>query len=59
MAHIEDVDSDSVGDLILHFETQALDPACLQTGVAVLTAATYDGTMVEGRDDIVLVPSHK
>jgi hypothetical protein len=55
MAHADDVDGDGLVDLMLQFDNQALDPAQLQDGVAILTGATYGGDEIEGQDDIVLV----
>jgi hypothetical protein len=43
MAQVEDMDGDGLLDLLLHFETQALDPAQLQDGYAVLTGSIQDG----------------
>jgi hypothetical protein len=41
MAYPEDIDGDGLLDLMLHFETQALDPLQLRDGYAVLTGSTF------------------
>ncbi|MBN2405911.1 MAG: hypothetical protein JXE06_10070, partial [Coriobacteriia bacterium] len=55
MAHLEDLDGDGVLDLMLYFETQALDPTELQDGYAVLTGSTVEGADFLGLDEITLL----
>jgi len=56
MAHPEDVNQDGLVDLVIHVETQALDPGQLQDGYAVVTGATYAGERFQGADEVRLVP---
>ncbi len=56
MAEEDDVDRDGLLDLVVHVQTQLLDPEQLSGGFAELTGATYDGLRFEGKDSIVLVP---
>ncbi len=66
MAHSEDVDGDGLLDMMLHFETQRLDPEQVLDGWAVLTGVTVQtgasaqsvesaGTEFIGMDEVVLV----
>jgi hypothetical protein len=59
MAHAEDVDGDGLLDLIVQFDNQALDPAQLAEGLALLTGATYDGQQIAGQDEIILVGRYR
>ncbi len=54
MAEQTDVDGDGDIDLLVHIETQQLviDPG---TTIVTLTGETFDGTKIEGTDDIKLV----
>ncbi len=54
MAEQTDVDGDGDIDLLVHIETQALDiePG---TTIVTLTGETFDGTKIQGSDDIKLV----
>ncbi len=55
MAHEEDVNGDSLLDLIVQLETENLDPESFQDGYAVLTGQTYNGVPIEGQDEITIV----
>lgn len=56
MASADDVNSDGVIDLLLHIETENLQPDQIQGGVVVLTGTTYDGQAIEGVDVCLIVP---
>lgn len=56
MSSVSDVNGDGLLDLIVHVDTQNLDPGGIQDGAAVLTGQTYDGAAVQGCDDILVVP---
>jgi len=56
VAAAEDVNGDGILDLVLHMETEELDPAQLAEGYAVLTGSTVDGVPFEGQDIITIVP---
>jgi hypothetical protein len=56
MAHKEDSDGDGLIDLVVQITTQNLDPGTFQDGYATLTGSTYDGTAIEGSDEINIVP---
>lgn len=56
MVSSEDVNSDGRLDLVLHFETQALDPAQLAGGSGCLTGQTLGGQPIQGSDEVVIVP---
>ncbi len=55
MAHLEDVDGDGDIDLLLQVDTQS-DGELWETGPVTLVGKTYDGTAIEGTDDVVIVP---
>lgn len=55
MAHAEDIDGDGLADMMLHFETQQLDPDQLQDDYAVLVGSTFEGDDFLGLDEITLV----
>jgi len=55
MAHPEDIDGDGLADMMLHFETQQLDPDQLQDDYAVLVGSTFEGQDFIGLDEITLV----
>jgi len=55
MAHHEDIDGDGLADMMLHFETQQLDPDQLQDDYAVLAGSTFEGQDFVGLDEVVLV----
>jgi len=55
MAHPEDIDGDGLTDMLLHFETQQLDPTQLQDDYAVLVGSTFEGQDFVGIDEITLV----
>jgi len=56
MAHQEDVNEDGLLDLVLQVATQNLDPDTFQDGYAILTGETTDGQLIEGEDEITIVP---
>ena len=56
LAHEEDVNEDTLLDLVLQVETENLDPGQIQDGRAVLTGETYDAQAIEGTDEINVVP---
>lgn len=55
MAHPEDIDGDGLADIMLHFETQQLDPDQLQDDYAVLVGSTFEGLDFVGQDEMTLV----
>lgn len=57
MARLEDVNEDGLLDLVCHIITDNLDPNAFTDGFACLTGATFDGTSVEGWDEIRIVPT--
>ncbi len=57
LAHEEDVNGDGLIDLLVQVETENLDPAAFQDGYIILTGNTYDGTPIQGSDEIVIVPN--
>jgi hypothetical protein len=63
MAHEEDVNKDGLVDLVVQVVTCDIDTAKLQQDgdviYAVLTGSTVDGTVIEGEDEITIVPSEK
>ncbi len=55
-AHVEDVNGDGLLDLMLQFED--LDGTYTPgSGIAVVTALTFDGLAIEGQDSICVVPA--
>jgi hypothetical protein len=56
LAHEEDANGDSLTDLVVQVETENLDPGQFQDGYAVLTGETYGGDLIEGSDEITIVP---
>lgn len=56
MAAVEDVNGDGLADLVVHILTENIDPELLDNGYALLAGSTFDGTPIEGRDEIRLVP---
>lgn len=56
MAHEEDVNGDGLVDLVVQVATENLDPGSFQDGYAILTAETFDGQLIEGMDEITIVP---
>jgi hypothetical protein len=50
------VHGDGLTDLVCQVETENLDPDQFQDGYALLTASTYDGQPIQGRDEIIIVP---
>jgi len=56
MAHLEDVNADGLLDLVVQVVTENLDPGMFQDGDAILTAKTCDGQVLEGSDEITIVP---
>lgn len=56
MAHKEDINGDSLIDLVVQVTTLNLDPDTFQDGYAILTGETLDGRSFEGSDEINIVP---
>ncbi len=56
LAHQEDVNSDSLVDLVVQVETENLNPDAFQDGYAILTGETYSGQLIEGSDEITIIP---
>jgi len=56
MASMADVNNDQLLDLVLHVETENLDPGKFQGGMAVLTGETFDHRKIRGADEITIVP---
>lgn len=56
MASEEDINEDGLVDLILKMDSENFDPDVEQVGNACLTGETYDGTAIEGCDEIRIVP---
>lgn len=56
MAHEEDVNGDGRVDLVCQVETENLDPGIMHTGIAILTAKTYGGQPIQGKDKVTIVP---
>jgi hypothetical protein len=56
LTHEEDVNDDSLLDLVVKVETENFDPDQFQDGYAYLTGETYDGLAVVGFDEITIVP---
>jgi hypothetical protein len=55
MAHVEDINSDGFDDLVVQIED--VDGAFTSgSGVATLTGQLWDGTAIEGSDEICVVP---
>jgi hypothetical protein len=57
MSHEEDINGDSLTDLVVQVETENLDPAEFQNGKACLTGQTYQGQSIKGCDEIAIVPT--
>ena len=55
MAALEDVNGDGLDDLVLHFDTAALQLAPGDT-IATLSGNLYDGTPIEGQDSVRVLP---
>ena len=51
----EDVNNDGFDDLVVHFPVQGLELSAYETE-ATMTGVLFDGTQIEGTDDIVIVP---
>lgn len=56
LAHHEDVNGDGLLDLVMQVETENLDPGLFQDGFATLTGQTFGGQLIEGQDEICIVP---
>ena len=56
MASLVDVNGDGRLDLLLHFETSALELESTDT-VAVLKGMTFDGKFIRGQDTVRIVPA--
>jgi hypothetical protein len=59
MAHEEDVNGDGLVDLVLQVASQNLDPGAFQDGYGILTGITYDGKAIQGKDEVIIVPSEQ
>jgi parallel beta-helix repeat protein len=59
MAYGQDVDDDGFDDLVVHVATANFDPDAVQEGVAILTGTTYSGLLIEGSDEITIVPAEQ
>ena len=57
MSHEEDVNGDGLIDLVVHVETQNLDPGLFQDGRATITGTTLNGEAFEGSDEIIILPT--
>lgn len=55
MASVEDVNGDGLGDLVLHFETEALELTSTDV-ITQLTARTFGGRVIFGFDSVRIVP---
>lgn len=56
LAHPEDVNGDSLLDLVVQVETENLVQGQFQDGYAILEGRTFDGLPFRGQDEIVIVP---
>ena len=52
----EDANDDGLIDLMLQVETEGLDESQIEKGWAVLTGETFGGQVIEGRDEVRIVP---
>jgi hypothetical protein len=59
MAHEEDVNGDSLADLVVQVETQELDLPDGGTAELTLTGTTFGGEDILGYDEVVIVPPEK
>jgi hypothetical protein len=59
MAHEEDVNGDSLADLVVQVETQDLDLGDGGTVELMLTGTTFGGEDIVGFDEVVIVPPEK
>ena len=53
----QDVDGDRFNDLVVHVATANFDPEEVQEGRMFLAGSTFDGQLIEGRDDVIIVPA--
>jgi hypothetical protein len=56
LASQEDVNGDSLLDLVVKVETENLDPGTLQDGYAILQVIVENTVIYEGSDEITIVP---
>ena len=56
MASTADVNDDELLDLVIHVETENLDPGKFVGGMAILTGETFGGRKIRGKDAIRIVP---
>ena len=56
LASVEDVNGDSLLDLVVKVETENLDPGTFQDGFATLQVIVDNTVIYEGSDEIIIVP---
>jgi hypothetical protein len=56
LSNKEDVNGDGLNDLVVKVVTSNLDLGQFQEGWAILTGEMYDGTLIEGKDTVNIVP---
>ena len=59
LAHEEDVNEDGLTDMVVQVATDNFEPSSLQDGYAVLTGETFGGILIEGVDEITIVPAEQ
>lgn len=56
MAHAKDINDDGIDDLLIHVETNQINPELFQGDHAILTGALINGQLFTGMDEIRIVP---
>jgi len=56
MVASEDVNDDGLPDIVVHVAIENFDPDTFQDGYATLAGKTFDGEIIEGTDEISIVP---